>query len=175
MTPTITRVSRTPAAALHYVWAIYRPYGGAMSARHKLGTVLLWVAVLVVVALVWLGFAAPVDTHPLFYFGLILFGGGAVALLFSGVGAAAAGSRSLTTPELDLQFFAGIRRLVLAMLLCAVVIDVFGVLVMLAIAGGRGSTPLSTGSLAVAFAAAAITVVCAAITSVVMRHQLPTG
>jgi hypothetical protein len=133
------------------------------------------VAVLVLVVLVWLGATAPTDTHPFFYFGLILFGGGAVALLFAGVGAVAAGSRTPVAPEPDLRFFAGIRRLVLAMWLCALVTDALGVLVVLAIAGGRGSTPLGTGALIVVFAAAAVTVVCAGMTSVVMRRMLPRG
>lgn len=115
--------------------------------------------------------AAPTDTHPLFYFGLIFPGGGAVALLSSGVGAAAAGSRTPTSPAFDLQFFQGIRRLALAMWLCAIVLDAPGVLVVLAVAGGRGSTPVGTGVVTVASAAAVLTVVCAGIVSVVMRRR----
>lgn len=145
------------------------------SAVRSVASVAIGVAFLVLVALVWLGIAAPPDTHPLFYFGLIFLGGGALGLLLAGVGAATAGSRVPVAPEPDLRFFQGIRRLVLAMWLCAMIIDALGVLVVLAIAGGRGSTPLSTGAAIVAFVAAAVTVVCAGIASVVMRRVLPRG
>ncbi|GAB2962705.1 hypothetical protein LWP59_18395 [Amycolatopsis acidiphila] len=143
------------------------------SATRSLSIVAIGLAVLVLAALVWLGVVAPTDTHPLFYFGLIFLGGGAIGLLSSGVGVAAAGSRTPTTRALDLQFFQGIRRLVVAMWLCVIVFDALGVLVVLAVAGGRGSTPVGTGALTVAFAAAAVTVVCAGIASVVMRRLLP--
>lgn len=145
------------------------------SAARSVASAAIGVAVLVLMALIWLGVAAPTDTHPLFYFGLIFLGGGSVGLLLAGSGAVAAGSRVPTAEEPDLRFFQGIRRLVLAMWLCAVVTDALGVLVMLAIAGGRGSTPLSTSTLTVAFATAAITVICGGITSAVMRRVLPTG
>lgn len=85
------------------------------SAARTVASTGIGVAVVVLVALVWLGVAAPTDTHPLFYFGLIFLGGGALGLLLAGVGAAAAGSRAPTAPETDLRFFQGIRRLVLAM------------------------------------------------------------
>jgi hypothetical protein len=61
------------------------------------------------------------------------------------------------------------------MWLCALVTDVLGVLVVLAIAGGRGSTPLGAGALIVVFAAAVVTVVCGGMTSIVMRRMLPRG
>ncbi len=132
------------------------------------------VAAVVLVALVWLGVAAPTGTHPLFYFGLIFLGGAALSLLLADVGAAAAGSRGPAASQTDLRFFQGIRRLVLAMWLCTVVAGALGVLVVLAIAGGRGgTTPLSTSTMTVAFVGAAITVVWAGITSVVMRRVLP--
>jgi len=133
------------------------------------------VAILVIVVLTSLGIAAPVDTHPFFYFGLILFGGGAVGLLFAGIGALFAGSRTPTVSSSDLVFFTGIRRLVLAMWLCALVADALGVLVVLAIANGRGSTPLASGTLITTFAAGVVTVACAGVTSVVMRRLLPRG
>lgn len=132
------------------------------------------VALVVVVVLVWLGATAPADTHPFFYFGLAFLGGGAVALLFSGVAALMARSRTPTAPWSDLQFFAGVRRAVLAMWLCALVTDVLGTLIVLAIAGGRGgSTPLGTETLIVTFVAATVTVVCAGITSFATRRLLP--
>ncbi|MGH3620693.1 MAG: hypothetical protein ACRDQ5_02760 [Sciscionella sp.] len=132
------------------------------------------VAVLVLVVLVWLGAAARAGTHPLFYFGLILLGGGAVSLLFAGVGALAVRSRISAGQRLDPRFVAGIRRLVLAMWLCALVLDVLGYLVVLVIAGGRGgTTPLGTGTLIIAFVAGACTVVCAGVTSFLMRRLLP--
>jgi hypothetical protein len=145
------------------------------SAANSVAGMSISVAILVLVVLTSLGIAAPVDTHPFFYFGLILFGGGAVGLLFAGVGALFAGSRTPTVPSLDLAFFAGTRRMVLAMWLCALVTDALGVLVMLAIAGGRGSTPVGTGTVITTFAAGAVTVVCAGVTSVVMRRRLPRG
>ncbi|MEY7974183.1 hypothetical protein AB8O38_19485 [Saccharomonospora xinjiangensis] len=143
------------------------------STARSVASTAIGVAVLALTALIWLGVAAPIDTHPLFYFGLIFLGGGAMGLLLAGVGAMAARSHASTAA--DLRSFQGIRRLVLAMWLCAVVADAVGVLVLLAIAGGRGSTPLSTTTLTVAFATAAITVICAGITSAVMRRVLPTG
>ncbi|SFB55709.1 hypothetical protein SAMN05216266_11942 [Amycolatopsis marina] len=130
---------------------------------------------LVLVALFWIGITAPTETHPLFYFGLIFVAGGAFSLLFAGVGAATAGSRAPAAPEADLRFFQGIRRLVLAMWLCAVVADALGVLVVLAIADGRGGTPLSATTEVVVFIGAAVTIVWAGITSVVMRRVLPRG
>ncbi|WP_247648684.1 hypothetical protein [Saccharomonospora xinjiangensis] len=143
------------------------------STARSVASTAIGVAVLALTALIWLGVAAPTDTHPLFYFGLIFLGGGAMGLLLAGVGAMAARSRASTSA--DFRSFQGIRRLVLAMWLCTVVADALGVLVLLAIAGGRGSTPLSTSTLAVAFATAAITVVGAGFTSAVMRRVLPTG
>ncbi|GHF32758.1 hypothetical protein GCM10017566_01680 [Amycolatopsis bartoniae] len=134
------------------------------------------VAIVVLVAVIWLGFAAPAGIHPMFYFVLIFLGGGGLSLLFSGVVAVMAGSRVPTTPALDLQFFAGIRRGVLAMALCAIVMDGLGVLLMLAIAGGRGTgIPVDTAVSTVVFAAAAVTVACVVIASVVLRRVLPTG
>jgi hypothetical protein len=120
------------------------------SAVNSVAGMSISVAILVLVVLTSLGIAAPVDTHPFFY---ILFGGGAVGLRFAGVGALFAGSRTPTVPSLDLAFFAGTRRMVLAMWLCALVTDALGVLVMLAIAGGRGSTPVGTGTVITTFAA----------------------
>jgi hypothetical protein len=145
------------------------------SAANSVGGISISVAILVLVVLTSLGITAPVDTHPFFYFGLILFGGGAVGLLFAGIGALIAGSRTPMVPSADLVFFTGIRRMVLAMWLCALVADALGVLVVLAIAGGRGSTPLRTGTLITTFAAGVVTVVCAGVTSVVMRRRLPRG
>ncbi|EHY87239.1 hypothetical protein [Saccharomonospora azurea] len=145
----------------------------AQSAARSVGNTAIGVALLVLVALIWLGLAAPTGIHPFFYFGLIFLGGGAVGLLFAGVGVMAVRSRVPTTA--DLRFFQGIRRLVLAMWLCAVVADALGILVVLAIAGGQGSTPLGASTLTVAFATAAVTVICAGITSTVMRRVLPTA
>lgn len=127
----------------------------AQSAARSVGNTAIGVALLVLVALIWLGLAAPTGIHPFFYFGLIFLGGGAVGLLFAGVGVMAVRSRVPTTA--DLRFFQGIRRLVLA------------------IAGGQGSTPLGASTLTVAFATAAVTVICAGITSTVMRRVLPTA
>ena len=89
------------------------------SAANSVAGMSISVAILVLVVLTSLGIAAPVDTHPFFYFGLILFGGGAVGLLFAGVGALFAGSRTPTVPSLDLASFAETRRMALAMWLCA--------------------------------------------------------
>ncbi len=129
--------------------------------------------IVVLVTLIWLGVTAPIAANPLFYFGLIFLGVGALSLLYVGVGVAVAGARARTTPELDLRFFQSIRRLALVGWLCAIVNDALGVLVVLAIADGRGGTALSTGTVTVAFAMAALTVVWAGITSVVMRRVLP--
>jgi hypothetical protein len=133
----------------------------------------LSVSLLAILVLVGLGMAAPRGTDPFFYFALILFGGGAFGLLFAGVGALFARARTPTVPALDREFFAGVRRLVLAMWLCAVATDALGVLVVLAARGGP--PPLSTGTLIVAFTVAAVTVICAGVSSVVMRRLLPRG
>ena len=145
-------------------------------ATRPVAAMAIGVAIAVLGAMIWLGFAAPAGVHPMFYFVLILLGGGGLSLLFSGVFAVMAGARVPTTPALDLQFFAGIRRGVLAMTLCAIVVDGLGVLLMLAIAGGRGTgVPVDSAVSTVAFAAAVVTVVCAVIASVVLRRVLPTG
>lgn len=152
------------------------PVTAVASAARPVAAMAISVAMLVLAGMIWLGFAAPAGIHPMFYFVLILIGGAAVSLLFSGVVAVFAGSRVPTAPALDLQFFAGIRRGVLAMALCAIAMAGLGVLLLLAIAGGRGTgIPVGTGTSTVAFAAAAVTVVCALIASVVLRRVLPKG
>lgn len=146
------------------------------SAARPVAATAISVAIVVLVAMIWLGFAAPAGIHPMFYFVLIFLGGGALSLLFSGVVAVLAGSRVPSAPALDLQFFAGIRRGVLAMALSAIVMDGLGVLLLLAIAGGRGTgIPVDTAVSTVAFAATAVTVACAVIASVVLRRVLPKG
>jgi hypothetical protein len=131
------------------------------------------VSLAVLLALVWLGAAAPVGTHPLFYFGLIMLGGGALSLLFAGVGGLTIRSR-VSAGQLDAQFVAGIRRLTLAMLLCALVLDAVGCLIVLAVANGRGNTtPLDAPSLIIVFLLAAVTIAVAAITSFALRQLLP--
>lgn len=139
----------------------------------RVAGVSLSVSVLAIIVLVGLGLAAPMGTDPFFYFALILFGGGAFGLLFVGVGALFARARTPTVPALDREFFAGVRRMALAIWLCAVATDGLGVLVVLAIKGGP--PPLGTGLLIVAFTVAAVTVVCAGVASVVMRRLLPRG
>jgi hypothetical protein len=144
------------------------------SAARKVAAMAITVALAVVVAMIWLGFAAPIGIHPFFYFVLIFIGGGAFGLLLSGVLAVSAGSRIPTTPALDSRFFAGIRRGALAMALLAAVTNGLGVLLLLAIMGGRGTgIPVGTGASVTAFGAAAVTVVCAAFASVVLRRALP--
>jgi hypothetical protein len=134
----------------------------------------LTVSLIAIIVLVGLGMAAPKGTHPFFYIGLGLFGGGAFGLLLAGVGALFARDRTPTVPVRDQDFFAGVRRMILAMWIFAMVTDALGILTLLAITGGRGgTTPLSTGTLIVAFTAAAATVICAGVTSVVMRRLLP--
>lgn len=136
----------------------------------------LSVSVIAIIVLVGVGMAAPTDTHPFFYFGLAFFGGGATSLLLGGVGVVFARARILTIPSLDSQFFDGVRTMMLAMWLCALVMNGLGALIVLAIAGGRGgSTPLRTGALVVTFIVAAATVICAGLTSVVMRRRLRRG
>jgi hypothetical protein len=146
----------------------------ATSSEEKpLGGISVGVAVLVLVALVWLGIAAPTGAHPFFYFGLILLGGAALSLLFAGVGGVAVRSRASSGLQFDPRFAAGIRRLVLAMWLCALVLDALGFLIVLVIANGRGGTaPLGAPMLAITFFLAAVTVVCAGMTSYVLRRLL---
>lgn len=139
-----------------------------------LGGISVGVAILVLVALVWLGTAAPTGTHPLFYFGLILLGGAALSLLFAGVGGIAVRSRVSAGQQLDPRFTAGIRRLVLAMWLCSLGLDALGCLIVLVIANGRGGTaPLGSRMQVMVFVLAAVTVVCAGMASIVLRRLLP--
>jgi hypothetical protein len=133
----------------------------------------LTVSLVVIIVLVGLGLAVPAGTNPFFYFALILFGGGAFGLLFAGVGAVFARARTPTVPSADLDFFAGVRRLALAMWLCALVTDALGVLIVLALTGRTGDTPLGTGTLITAFTVAAVTFICTGVSSVVMRRLLP--
>lgn len=138
------------------------------------GGVFVGVAVLVLVALVWLGTAAPTGTHPLFYLGLILLGGGALSLLFAGIGGIAVRSRVSAGRQLDPRFTAGIRRLVLAMWLCSLVADALGCLIVLVIANGRGGTaPLGSHIQVMVFVLAAVTVACAGLACIVLRRLLP--
>ena len=144
------------------------------SGAKPLGGISVGVAVVVLVALVWLGTVAPTGTHPFFYFGLILLGGAALSLLSAGVGGIVVRSRASAGLRLDPRLVAGTRRLVLAMWLCALVLDALGSLIVLVIANGRGdTTPLGAHILAIAFFLAAATVVCAGITSYVLRRVLP--
>lgn len=136
----------------------------------------LSVSLIAIIVLVGLGLTAPEGTDPFFYLALGLCGASAFALLLAGIGALFARDRTPTLPALDRQFFAGVRRMVLAMWLCAVVTDALGILILLAIKGGTGGAPpLSWSALVVAFTVAAVTVVCAWVTSVVMRRVLPRG
>lgn len=134
----------------------------------------LSVSLVAIMVLVGLGFAAPVGIHPFFYIALGCFGSTAFSLLLGGVGALFARDRTPTIPVLDMEFFASVRRMMLAVVLCALVTDALGVLILLAVAGGVGSIrPVPTGTLVVAFAVAAITLVCAGTTSTVMRRRIP--
>ncbi|WP_233573947.1 hypothetical protein [Amycolatopsis panacis] len=82
-------------------------------------------------------------------------------------------NRAPTFPAADAQFFAGVRRGVLAMWLCAVVTVVLGVLILVVIADGRGGTPVSAGALTAAFAVAVVAVIFAAATSILVRRAVP--
>jgi hypothetical protein len=136
----------------------------------------LSVSLVAIIVLVGLSMAEPTGTHPFFDFGLAFFGGGAAGLLFSGIGVVFARARTPTIPSLDTQFFDGIRTMMMAMWLCALVADGLGALIVLAIAGGRGGrVPLTAGTLVVAFTVAAVTVICTGVTSVVMRRRLRRG
>ncbi|WP_245787247.1 hypothetical protein [Amycolatopsis saalfeldensis] len=126
-------------------------------------TALAWIA------LAWLGLASPSGTHPLFYFGLIFLGAGAFALLLSGIGALTSSRIAARQPLPN-----GVRTLLLAMWLCAIVVDIFGCLIVLAVSGGRGNTtPLSTTALVAVFVTAALTVACATVASFTLRRRLP--
>lgn len=132
------------------------------SAPRAIAAVSIVVAFAVIVAMISLGFAAPGNVHPMYYFVLIAVGGGGFALLVSGVLAVFAGSRTPTTPARDLEFFAGIRRGALAMAIVVTVVDALGVLLLLRIAG-PGSP--------VVFVAAAATWVCAIVTAAGLSRQ----
>jgi hypothetical protein len=139
-----------------------------------IGALAISVAMLAALALVWVGVAVPVGTHPFFYIALAFFGGGAMSLLLSGVGAAMARSREPTVWALDRQFFASVRRLVLAAWIVAIIADVLGCLIVLAVNGVRvGPTPLSVGALIITFLVGGTTVVCAGVSSFVMRRLIP--
>lgn len=136
----------------------------------------LSVSLVAIIVLVGLGLAAPKGTDPFFYLALGLCGAGAVALLLAGVGALFARDRTPSLPASDREFFAGVRRMMLAMWLCAVVTDALGVLILLAIRSGTaGAPPLSRGTLGIALTVAAVTVICAGVSSVAMRRLLPQG
>jgi hypothetical protein len=139
-----------------------------------IGALAISVAFLATLALVWVGVAVPVGTHPFFYIALAFFGGGAMSLLLSGVGAAMARSHEPTIWELDRQFFASVRRLVLAAWIVAIVVDILGCLIVLAVNGVRvGPTPLSAGAFIITFLVAGTTVVCAGVSSFVVRRLIP--
>lgn len=138
------------------------------------GALAISVALLAVVALVWVGMAVPTGTHPFFYIALAVFGGSEMSLLLSGVGAAMSRSREATVWVLDQQFFAGVRRLVLTAWILAIVTEVLGFLIVLAVNGVRtASAPLSTGTLTVTFLVGAATLVCAGMSSFVIRRLIP--
>ncbi|MFI5609584.1 hypothetical protein [Amycolatopsis sp. NPDC051903] len=133
----------------------------------------LLLSVIGLVVLVVLGSSAPSGVHPLYYFGLIFVGGAAFSLLLSGVIVARVRGRRPTFPAADARFFAGVRRGALAMGLCALVTAAFGVLILLTIADGRGSTPLGAGGLATALVLTSATVICAVLTWLVVRREVP--
>jgi hypothetical protein len=142
----------------------------------RIAGISLSLSLIAIIVLVGLGMAVPTGTHPFFYFGLAFFGGGAASLLFGGVGVVFARARTPTVPSLDAQFFDGVRTMMLAMWLCALVMNGLGALIVLAVVGGRGgTTPLTTGTLVVTFTVAAATVICTGVTSVVMRRRLRRG
>ncbi|WP_431879710.1 hypothetical protein [Amycolatopsis sacchari] len=142
----------------------------------RIAALSLSVSAAVVVVLVTLGLTAPTGTHPFFYLGLACQGGGAASLLFGGVGVVVARDRTPTIPALDAEFFAGVRRLVLAMWWCALVTNALGILIMLSIADGAGGdAPIPAPRLAATFAVAVVTMATATTTSVSMRRILPRG
>ncbi|MFD2422144.1 hypothetical protein [Amycolatopsis pigmentata] len=140
----------------------------------RIGGMALSVSLIAIIVLIALGMTAPKGTDPFFYLALGLCGAGAVALLLAGIGALFARDRTPTLPAMDREFFAGVRRMVLAMWLCAVVTDALGILLLLAIKGGTGGAPpLGRVTLGVAYTVAAVTVICAGVSSIAMRRLLP--
>lgn len=145
------------------------------STARPLATAATGIGLFALVIIVLLAFAAPSNVHPFFYFGLIFLGGGAISLLFAGIGASAAAARDSGNPALDLRFFQGIRSLVLAMWVCAVIVDVLGVMVLLVVADGAGGAPVGAATLILAFLVAVLTAACGGVIAIVIRRQLPQG
>jgi len=121
-------------------------------------------------------FATPSGANPFFYFGLCFFGGAAFSVLLGGIGALFARDRTPVLPALDIEFFAGIRRLMLAMSCRTVVMDALGLLLLPRTARGVGdTTPVGTGIVVVALVVAATTATCAALSAIVLRRHIPRG
>lgn len=139
-----------------------------MPPRAAVGTAAVIVAFAGWITLAWLGVTAPARTHPLVYFGLIFLGAGSFTLLLTGAGALTARSRSLAG-QLTPSFVAGVRTLVLAMWLCAIVTDVLGCLIIFGTGGRGGTAPLTPGLLLVPLAVTAVTVGAAWMTAFSVR------
>jgi hypothetical protein len=138
------------------------------------GALAISVALLAVVALVWVGMDVPAGTHPFFYIALACFGGSEMGLLLSGAVSVMARSREPTIWVLDQQFFASVRRAVLTAWILVIVSEVLGFLIVLAVNGVRtGAAPLSAGTLTVTFFVGAATLVCATMSSFVIRRLIP--
>ncbi|MEC3977836.1 hypothetical protein [Amycolatopsis sp. H20-H5] len=138
------------------------------------GALVIVMAFVVAAALVAIGMATPDGTHPIFYLGLALLGGGAMCLLLSGVGSTMARSREATVWALDRQFFASVRRMVLVAWIIAIVVDVVGSLIVVRVQRVPDEpVPLSTGTLVSTFGVAVLTVVVTGVNSFVTRRLVP--
>lgn len=138
------------------------------------GALVTVMAFAVTAGLVGIGMSTPDGTHPFFYIALAFFGGGAMSLLLSGVGAVMARSHEPTIWTLDRQFFNSVRRLVLGTWIFTIVVDVVGVLIVVRVQRVPSApVPLSTGTVVSTFVVAVLTVVVAGTNSFVTRRHVP--
>jgi hypothetical protein len=138
------------------------------------GTLVIVMSFAVTAGLAGIGMSTPEGTHPFFYIALAFFGGGAMSLLLSGVGAVMARSHEPTIWTLDRQFFDSVRRLVLGTWIFTIVVTVIGCLIVLRVQRVPDApAPLGTGTVVSTFVVAVLTVVVTGVNSFVTRRLVP--
>lgn len=137
-----------------------RPTAATPTTR-KVAVVVFAVALLVALALVVAGLAAPAGTTGFFYIALIFVGVGDVLLLQAGLIAASPRSRRAA------------RGGVATVVACVIVVEALASWFLYHLASLYGGTSVGTGQLSVACAAAAVTAACGIGAVIALWRALP--
>ncbi|MFE3174579.1 hypothetical protein ACFXPA_07720 [Amycolatopsis sp. NPDC059090] len=122
----------------------------------------------------WLLFTAEKGTHASFRFGLIAIGGAAFCLVVNGVMLVRGRDRRPMFRSADAQFLATLRQGALRIWLFGLLLAAIGSGVALLVPNSHPLRPQVSGTtMAVAIAAAAVTVVASGVSALVVRRAVP--